>query len=695
MHFTLDDISHYVDLFHAYGIDIEMIAGEYHKYDQITPEQLDNAIEAELQKDAMYQVEEWIKKDRAYEAMSLIENDGENNGLDGRIRRLRQSAANSTRRPKINLIKGNRDRILSQLSSTSFEMRAYAVDDSKREAVHALNDRKDSVLVKEDFESRRQSVITDGITYGSGVFYIGYGEKYDSPDLSLIGSKVAKGDPLSYDEYMLLQQAIKSHKIKHVSTFEIIRYRGAKGEKAVDFGDPCHRWIHHVEQIPIAQARREYPEYADQIAPEVSGVYTDTNPQAYFHQDIDSTVTRLTTYVKFLVSGIQEVDVENPMDGEIIEEEIPVMRYATAKFTRLVGVGVVDCQIDKYHHNRPPFVQFIYTPSERHACGIGVVKYGRDPMIVHNMLHHGMLEYLATMSKGGGFVDERLGLTQSQLNARTKPGTFVPVQVPVELHGKTLKDLIVENRPPQFPSVYSDLMAIESRAIDESMSVPNVYKGIRSGESGRQEAILQNQADLVHSYAISNLKKSYHPIAIIIFSNIVQFDREPYEFYVDDRVTNERRKQVINYPVGHYIHYDTETLESEIRASDVINDITDLIYTVRVESQDIVPHKPAEKALYYQEFFNNTVNLIENPKTRLYLRYMNKFGFRLHGLDEALQAIEELEANINQQNAALAEGQANEERRGKEREFQLKAREQGVREAELGLKAQQSQQPQQ
>lgn len=689
-HFALDDISYFVEMFDQFGIDVTMIAGpNWQQHDQITVEGLDMQIESQLQRDADYQMEEWIKKDRAFEAISLIENDGENNGLDGRIRRLNQQSAKSGERPKINLIKGNRDRIVSQLGNTSFNMNAYAVNDDKDGPIRALNDLKDNVLEDTEFEAARQSVIVDAVTYGSGVWYIGYGDKYDNPDLAMIGNKVAQGQKISYQDYLILKRALKNHIIEHIPTFELIRYRGAKGDEARDFAHPSHRWVHRVQQIPVAQAKREYPEYAEMMRPNVSSVYTETNPQAYYHQDIDNTITKMDTYVKFLVSGQQEVEVENPIDGSTLTDRLDVTRYAVAKFTRFPDVGLVDAQIDKYNHNRPPFVQFIYTPSERHACGIGTVKYGRDPMIIHNMLHHGMIEYLATMSKGGGFVDSRLGLTQSDLNKRTRPGTYIPVQIPNELQSKSLSDLIVESRPPQFPSVYSELMGVESRAIDEAMSVPNVYKGIQSGTSGKQEAILQNQADLVHSYAVSNMKKSYWPFAVILYSNLVQFEKEPYEFYVNDSVTGERRKQVINMPVGHYIDIEEDTLETVVKASDIINEITNIMYSVKIETEDVVPHRPAEKAMFYNNFFNNTVGLIENPKTREYLRVMNKYGFRLNGIDEALDRIEAIEQQQMQQQAQMMRAEAEDEQREKDREFALKKHEAARKEQELQIEAQQ------
>lgn len=259
-----------------------------------------------------------------------------------------------------------------------------------------------------------------------------------------------------------------------------------------------------------------------------------------------------------------------------------------------------------------------------------------------------MLDWIGSSAIGGGFVDDRLGLTQDQLNLRNKPGRYVPVRVPDELQNKSLKDLIVEQRPPTFPSAYSELMAIESQAVDSTMNVPNVYKGISSGNSGLQEQILQQQADMAHTSATTALQQSLHPLAILVFSNIQQFEKDPMVITVQDPGSGEPREVEINMPKGWYMTYDP-ALGEVPEYLYVENDITSLMFKVTVSTKSIVPDKPIEKAQFYNNFYTQTAPMIGDPKQRAWLRGMNKYGYNLPGIEETLNELDQLEQQEQEQ----------------------------------------------
>jgi hypothetical protein len=682
--FILDEIGHYVKIFDQYDIDISSIAPDNARrmYDQVDIDTLDRKLEEELSLDAEHQFTEWIQKDRAYEAISLIENLNKEFTLEGRISRVRAKAHQKSR-PNINLIKTNRDRIVAQLMNVPLNFDAVANRDSDKIPVYNINLYKNNIIDDNDLESQRQSYINDAATYGSGVLKVAFDKILNNPDLGIIGAKIAGGQVLTYEELLILKRSVENHVIEYVDTFEMIRYRGARGEKAGDFSQPMHRWLHRLQEKPVSELRKRYPDVADLIHPATSSHHLTTNPNAYGHYDANDTATLKKSWIKFYVTGMEEVPVENPFTKEVVFADVPVQRYAVAEVHRIENVGVVDINIDKYYHNRPPFIQFNYVESKRHACGIGTVKYGRDPNVIHNMLHSGMLEFIATMSKGGGFIDNRLGLTQEQLSAQRKPGTYVNVNIPEHLQNGRLTDFIVESRPTQFPSIYHDLMGVESRIVDEVMSVPNVSKGIQTGSSGRQEAILQTQADMTHNVSIANMQKSHYPLAIMLFSNIVQFEKDPFVFYQEDPATGEKKMGALNLPMANYFAYDEKTDRYEVKSGETYADVNSVSFKIKIETRSAIPSNPHERANFMYKIFMQNLDLIASPEGRVWARTMNKHGFRVKGIDEALDRIDQIQQQRQQQ-----AGQAEAESRAIE--AQQKERESALKEAELGVKLQET-----
>jgi hypothetical protein len=73
------------------------------------------------------------------------------------------------------------------------------------------------------------------------------------------------------------------------------------------------------------------------------------------------------------------------------------------------------------------------------------------------------------------------------------------------------------------------------------------------------------------------------------------------------------------------------------------------MFQLQVAKRSVVPNKPMERAAFYSNFFSQTAQFIANPLARIWLSEMNRVGFRIPGIDEALKKIEEREAQMMQQ----------------------------------------------
>ena len=671
--FVMDDITHYVEAYAKFGIDItELIQDRGYTKFQVPVETLDNYIEHELSADALHQLEWWIIKDRAFEAFGIIESDGHSFALDGKLLSYhkRYESIRSKRGAFINLVKGNRDRMVAQLETSNFEIGITANFEKDVKTVEDLNEYKRNVLDDNNFDAVHSGFIRDGVTFGSGFFSVDYGRWKTNPELNQYIRRINQGETLSLDDFYRFKRAVKGHKIEYVNTFEMIRCRHARGEESVDINHRSHRWLHRVEQISVAEAMLAYPQYADMIGSRTNQYFADTNPYGYF-QDQNANVTLKHTWIKFGTIQVKDVRVQAPDGGDDLVFPIPIERHAIGKVTRLEGVGVVDMKIDHYDHNSFPFVMWVYAPSHAHSCGIGLVKYGRDPQVLWNQLHNGMLEYFGRMAKGGGFFDSRMGITEQDISDMSKPGTWKKIKMNAELGERPIKDYFVENRPPTFPSVYNDLMSIERTAVDESMNVPNVSKGIRSGDSGKQELILQQQADMAHSATISMLGMCYFQFAKILYSNIIQFDTDPFTFVTTNPVTGQRETIAMNMPEDYYLKWDNDVGDVVPVPYNEVNNIRNIMFAVKIDKNNVVPSKPSEKAQFYVNFFSQTAQYINDPKTRIWLEEMNKNGLRLPGITKAIQLIDEMDAKAAEANAQAVQAEKEAEQFEKDREYTL------------------------
>jgi len=686
--FTLDDIAFWQEAFAQFGIDISgLVEEETGAVRQFNLTQLDHEVEEELQRDADHQRKEWIIRDRAYEAFGLVESDGANIGIDGTL----SSYAYKSKRGKnskafINLVKGNVDRVSSQLEAANLGVSAVPEDPDDNKRIQAFIDMKDAILENNNFKQQYQSYVRDGVQFGSGYLKIRYDFIKDNPDLASYANVLQERGYFTEEEFALLKNTTKGHLVDYVPTFECIHYRGAKGKGARSIHDDRHRWFHRVRQIALSKARDMFPYFKNDIYRGLSRSCTDTNPYVYQRDGIDDTVSLKTTYIRFPVRREMQAVVKG-IDG-MRREPIKISRHAIARIDRIEGLGIVDIDIDEYNHHKFPFANWVYSDSYRHSKGIGIVKYGRDPQVVHNMLHNGMLHMVGTMAKGNGWVDSRLNVTQEQLQKQTEPGQYTQVDIPENHRDKSLSDFIVTNKPPQFQSVYADLMGIESRAVDDAMNVPNVYKGKSSGSSGLQEQVLRQQADMTHNFAQASLQQSLHPFGQIIFSNIQQFEKGYKRLFVADKVTGENRMVEVNKYIGWTLRYDpTNQLANNAgfvpQPTKQINKITNLRYSVDVSTQSIVPTQPSEKAAFYNNFFMQTVNYLEDPKTRRWLKAMNDVGYRLPMLSEALEDIEGMEQQQQEQQMKMAQQQQKLQEQKEQAELQLEKKDRQLDEKEI------------
>lgn len=671
--FILDDLRFYVDAFRAFGHDVTGLLEKARPAEQMDLDAISSHIDKEFQEDADHQYNEWILKDRALDAIPLMESDGVN--IDEQQVRSTsgyQLSKLGSDEPFINLIKTNRDRITAQLQASSINIKAFPEREEDAEGVQSLNGLKRKILKNNNFRREKKDYVNDGVTYGSGVGMIHYGEIEDSPDIRrLYRAFLVDERNLTIDQWAKLKRAIFGHKVEVFSTFELIRYRGARGPKSADINNDMHRWTHRVQQRSVPKVRRDFPEFADQIVAGVRDEYERTNPYSYNRRETNDTVTQMDHWIRFPVKGEGEINVIDPATQQVQPIPIPVKRNAVARITRIHGVGIVDMEIDRYHHNMFPLFQWNYEPSHRHSCGIGIVKYGRDPQVIHDILHTGMMDFFDTMSKGGGFVDARLGLTRDDLEEMRKEGTYLPIDVPDKFSDKSLKDFIVDTSPSSFPSVYAELMSIHSEGMDMAMSVPNAFKGIQEGSSGRQEEILNRQARQVHTTAVSNFETSLNPFAVMLYSNLVQFERDPYEFYVEEGTTDNRKKFQINKPQGYYLDYDFQTDTYQAVPYGVTNDIQSLLFDIQVGTRSVVPSDPHERAAFMTNFFERTLDAVRDPLGRIWIDQLNSSVLNIPEVGKAIDKMDEREQRIQQQQQKIEAQQQQLEKLEADRKFMI------------------------
>lgn len=670
--YKLDDISYYQNIFKQFGYDdTSIFYGGIHP-DQISVHDLENMLRSEYQKDAMHQLEFWIYRDKAGEVVNLIEHNQPNDdGASAVWRTFRQEAATS--HPLVNLIKPNANRIVAQMLQVDNNFGMKHKNPKDKDLVRNVNYHKDAILRRNNWDQHWNDAIDDAGTFGSGVVEILYEKSQQSMDLNHIVRKATDGGHLTDQELMDLYRAMYDHKIAYRDTFDVVNYRGARGKKDRLYRGPGHRWVHINDTISVSKAKQLYPEYEDRIVPGIDYYYKELRP-ALFSQVMneDDVVSRTRTQVKFPVIQLVEAPIVGK-DGQVIAHSGEIIRRTImVEFVRLYAAGVVDITVDQYNHGDFTVHQIMLNSSSYHSKGIGAAKFGIDGQKIYNMYHAGLLKYLGKQIKSGGIVDTRLGISASQLRQLSQPGKFVEAKLPSELRDKKIGDLIKTFDPPSFPSTYPNMMALESRAVDESMSVPESMKGIQQGTSGDQEDILQRQGAMTHNPSQQHIITSLHPIAESLCSNIVQYDTYPIDFYEEDPLTGEYKRIQLNMPEAYVPYFDAYSGEMMVKPVSIRNAISGLQYKVDIGPTSYVPKDPHQKAQLIMNLIDRIHQSAGNPAQLEAIRSINSLIYNIPQIDDLLDKVVQ-EAKKMQQ-VAIQESQTDKqfERMIKEAELKLK-----------------------
>lgn len=680
--FTFNDLRFWAWAFDQFIGDVRDLIPNFGDNDELPTQfdldQLDIMIAQEFEKDLEHQQYWWMYYDRAAEAIPLLESDGPENyeyPLNGALTRegydtIREK---NSEEAYINLVASNVDRKMGSLSGVKPSFYAEAVNAKDSQAIRALNywveDIKDNVNM--DLIYNRYKY--DGVAFGSGVMRFGHGVDMSNPDFALFRNLVENRQFLTPEEMEKYQRAFDYHQVEYIPTFHCIRYRGAGGAKSMSFTEPIHRQAHYIENISTAEARMRYPDFAGKIHSGIAESAYRVSPYlALVEDDLDDMVTVYHHRVKFPV--VESIDVSVGYPGQdsydTINKEKP--RYAVGYITRVHNTGIVDMDLDPFNHNQMDLVQWVSYPSTKHGCGIGMVKFGRDPQIVHNKLHNGMLRYFGRQIKGGGFYIDGV-VSDDDLKDLSKGNRWVKVdrsKLPWNMRNAKLSDLIIDNRPPAFPASYASLMQIEEEATDRSMRSTDAWKGMTAGYSGVQQQLASQDSGMMHTNTTDILQFNAKEMGVILLNNVVQFDGERTIEFSRENENGDREQFALNQADFYYQEWDPSA-EGGYRfvANRILNDIGSLQFAVKVHARNIVPDKPVEKTNFFIQMLQFIDQYIQTPHGRILLRNFHNEGMRIPGLDRSLDQMDELEKQQRTVQAQLAERAEEYERLKDRREF--------------------------
>jgi hypothetical protein len=679
---------------------LEKLASDHKKTPQASLETIDGELEDELQLDATHQRKNWLWLDRAIEAVGMLEADGFDLGKRGKLfssNYYTNHKKYSKKNAFISLVKPNLDTYKDQLSQSNIEFKMVPNDPKQDSgAISAVNDFTTEIKNDNNFEQQKDMVEHDGAAYGSGVWHVSYDEKEANPDDMFLEENLKDGVPIKFDDFMRMKRLTKAHQLERVDTFEIIAHRNASGQGSWDFDDEQHPYLHRVRQIRVARAKRDYTDHKNKITSSTSDVYRETNPKSFvLDKNDEDMVTLKETWIKFPVNYDVDVPIEFA-DGTVEEHTMNKDRQAICYVARLEGVGIVDMSLDYYKHNRIPFVQWVNFPSTKHSRGIGLCKYGYAPQKVHTIMFNGKLRFFDRMVKGGGFFLKGV-MTQDEIEKRTREHSWIGIDVnelPPELQDKPINQLVYDNRPQNFPSVYDRLEAQTERYINTSMNIPPSKKGFQQGSSGRQDLALINQSDQSASPGVKAVEAAQLPVGEMLHSNIVQFDgdKENITFYTEDEKNpGDFKTQVLNKVMAEAVEYDLYADENDqwakwkIYPTLVKNSIKSLRYSTQIASRSIVPSNPTERRFFFQNLLQSIQGLIESKRGITTLKWTNQFGFGgIPGFD---QFIGELEQSINEDRQFQQQmAQKQEQREAQQQQFEQSVKTEELRQNLIRLR---------
>ena len=681
--FVFDDLSYYVWALrqkwpsNENGYDVSWMVKGYEDTDQADAETIIEELDYEMILNANHQQLWWLNVDGAIEAIGMLESDGLVKGHNGQVTESLYTKAMEARKDSVYTarIKPNVERVKNSYRNVPAMWSAIPEDpEATEDAISAFNAYNRKIVHANKWPETKEAIIHDGVAFGSGVIQVHHDYTKQLPDDTWFEERALQGQPLEYDEFRRFHKLIKCHVLEYVPTWEIIRHRNARGELSRSLSNPVHPMITRVRQRRLATVKREYPDRADEIHAATHPVIMKLNPHVMAYNNNEDEITEITHQIRMPVRYTLDMMVHVGNNNyEMVRKDR--RRYAIVEVTVLQDVGIVDMCVDKYHHNNFTFEQWMHTPSSKHGCGIGLAKYGRDMERTFNIMVNGSLKYFSRMAKGGGFYLQGV-LDEKMINKRTEEGAYVGIDansLPQNLRNRSISELIQENRPPNLPTVYGQIMSVAEDSVNRAMMVPDAARGIRQGESGRHELALKDQAEQVINTGVQGWVNFHQPVGERVHSNIVQFDgKEEIDVASVNEITGERERVVLNKPLDVVPQYDPIREDYFMFPIAIKNNLLGLKFTTQLSTQSIVPANPAQRLFFYQEHASRMFPFIEmGPKGYAFMEWMNTHAYGdIPGTKELLAKLREIDAAQmeQQQEMAIAEAEQNAERESWQRQ---------------------------
>jgi hypothetical protein len=665
--FQVNDLRFYIWAFDQFIGDVRDLLSDPHDLPrQYDLEELNTFLQGEFDLDAEYQRYWWLYFDRAAEALPLLESDGPehykypiegfNQYMD--LEKVREYAEEDA---YINLVGENVDRKLGDLAGFNPNFYAKTKDPNARAQIDALNEWVRNIKDNNKFDLHFENVKFDFVTVGSGVMSAKHGVNFNSSEMAMFKNYMERKEFLTPDEMHQFEDVFNYHQLNYIPTFNCVRFRGASGAKASSLHHPVHRQFHHFEHMTVADARNRWPDMTHEIREGLDQQALDLSPELNrLEHDMSGMTTIIHDYIVFPVRETLRIPLLNPTRGaiEYLDRDHP--RYACSHITRCSQGGILDMDLDYYNHGKLPYVQFINYPSSKHSCGIGMIKFGRDPALIHNKAHNGAIRYFGRQLKGGGFYADNL-IDADDIGSMSKGNRWVPVDLTKARdftnRNSSIKlgDFIQANSPPTFPSAWANLMAMEEQAVDRSMRAGSAWKGERTGYSGLQQVTASNDASMVHAFSHKIMKNAIGELSEIVFSNVVQFDGDRYIRFTRESEDGDVRVYELNKPMFPITKYNEQTGMYDSVPSYILNHVGQMNFITTVEPENIIPDRPSSRLEFFLQLLQMAYPYSQTEEGRLMLRGFMTQGMRIPGMHDTLDSIDELQKQRMKMNGQLSQ----------------------------------------
>lgn len=652
--FSICDLSHWVWAYDQFIGDIrDVLPDPENLPDQIDLNGLDRKLDHEFEEDCEHQRYWWLYYDRAAEAIPLLESDGPEHydhpvgGFGSGYMDFDKIRDYHDQEAYINLVGANIDRKMGDLSGFNPNFYAEAAHPEHEEAVRVLNSWVRQVKDNNNFNLHWNRFKREMISIGSGVMQFSHGENYNNSEFGHFKNFLRGKETITEDDMKRFEDVFEYHNMRYLPSFKVIRFRGAQGHEAVSFDDQSHRQAHYFEHLTVSDARNRWPDFADKIKPGIHQKTLEMSPHLSMTTDeLSDMVTVIHHRIRFPIKERLNIPIVDAL-GNRRDRYVEKPRYATGYVTRVYGAGIVDMDLDPYNHGGFDMVQGINFASSKHGCGIGMVKFGRDPAIVHNQLHNGALRYFGTQLKGGGYYLDGV-MDPDDLASQSKSNRWVKVDLTKAqgITGRqnlTLNDVISDNRPPTFPAAWANLMTMEEQALDRSMRAGGAWKGERVGYSGLQQSLASQDAGLMHTDTHDILRFTIKEMSDKVFSNVIQFDGDRHIKFTATNEFGDQENMELNSPEFPVLLYEWPGAEYKVVPSYIKNHVGSMQFITKIEPESIVPERPVEKQNFFIGMLQFISQYISSPEGRILLRGFQSEGLRIPSLNRSLDQIDELQ----------------------------------------------------